>query len=107
MCRVVQVRPADVFAQLLAELEATYAESDAALLRRDGAERSLAEIAAAAAKPEQLTWSQRLKNCESTEDLQTLRDSAIAAMASEDWDEKKIDQWENACQAKFNKLTDI
>jgi len=68
-------------------------------------ERSLAEIAAAAA--EQLTWSQRLKNCESTEDLQTLRDAAIAAMASEDWDEKKIDQWESACQAKFNKLSDI
>lgn len=50
-------------------------------------------------------WGTRLKACETLDEWQTLRDEAIEAMAAEAWDDKKIDQWEAACNAKFQKLS--
>jgi hypothetical protein len=51
------------------------------------------------------SWGDRLKACNTTDELQSLRDEALEAMASECWDEAKIDKWESACTSKFAKLT--
>lgn len=56
-------------------------------------------------QPAAASWGERLKACNTADELQALRDEALEAMAEEVWDEAKIDQWESACNARFNKIT--
>ena len=59
----------------------------------------------APAEPASTQWGDRLKACNTLDELQALRDEAIEAMSEEAWEDTKIDQWEAACNARFNKIT--
>lgn len=76
-----------------------------AMLNGEQVEESPAEqVVDVTPEPTGPTWSERLKATTTVEELQALCDEAIEAMAAEGWDGTKIDQWEAAFNARFNKL---